>query len=378
MSDIPFIDLAAQQNRIRAKIDRRLDEVLRHGNYILGPEVQQLERELAQFSGVKHAITCGNGTDALLLALMALEIRTGDAVFCPSFTFAATAEVVPCLGATPFFVDVDENTFNLDPNSLRLAIGEARAIGLRPRCIIPVDLFGLPADYKQILEIAENEKLSVLADSAQGYGGAFHGQKTGSIGDIATTSFFPAKPLGCYGDGGALFTNDDHIAEVVISYRFHGKGADKYDNERIGMNSRLDTFQAAILLEKLAIYPDELSRRNKIAGRYSMGIKNDCIQTPFLPNGYKSAWAQYTLKAPDSNSRSIFMEALKKQGIPSVIYYPVPLHKQTAYRKFPRCSDGLATSEQLATQVFSIPFHPYLSESLQDSIIDVINNTMQQ
>lgn len=370
-----FIDLAAQQARIKDRLDARIQAVLGHGAYIMGPEVKEFERGLAAFSGVKHALGCANGTDALQLALMALKAGPGDAIFCPTFTFAATAEVVPLFGAVPVFVDVTEDSFNIDPASLERAIVAARDAGLTPRGIIPVDLFGLPADYDAIEAIAAREGLWIVADSAQGYGATYRGRRTGSIGTIATTSFFPAKPLGCYGDGGAVFTNDDDLAALMDSLRVHGKGGDKYDNVRIGLNSRLDTLQAAILLEKLAIYDDEIAARQRVAERYQAGLSN-IIATPRVPEDCVSVWAQYTLKASDSAERDRLMAALKAEGIPSVVYYPRPLHTQTAYADFPRDPAGLPVSERLAGEVFSLPMHPYLAEADQDRVIDTIRKAI--
>jgi dTDP-4-amino-4,6-dideoxygalactose transaminase len=363
-----FIDLKAQQTRIKDKIDARIATVLDHGAYILGPEVTELETKLAQFSGVKHAITCANGTDSLQLALMALGVRSGDAVFCPSFTFAATAEVVPCMGAVPVFVEVDPVSFNMDPDSLQRAINHAREIGLTPKVVIPVDLFGLPADYDAITAIVDAEGLKMIGDSAQGFGGVYRGKTTGSFGDLATTSFFPAKPLGCYGDGGAMFTDDDDLAELLISLRFHGKGDYKYNNVRIGMNSRLDTIQAAILLEKIAIYPDEIEARQRVADRYTDALQ-DVIDTPHVGNESKSIWAQYTLKTREGQNRDAIITKMKDAGVPTMVYYPMPLHTQKAYDKFPTDPVGLATSEALAKQVFSLPMHPYLDTEAQDTVI---------
>lgn len=370
---IAFIDLAAQQNRIREKLDARIAAVLDHGKYIMGPEVAEFEAELSNFCGVKHSLGCGNGTDALLLALMALGVTKGDAVFCPSFTFAATAEVVPSLGAVPVFVDVDSETFNICPDSLLRAIEQAKTLGLKPKAIIPVDLFGLPANYPAIKKIARQEGLQILVDSAQGFGGTIDGKTTVGMGDIATTSFFPAKPLGCYGDGGAVFTNDDEHADLVKSLRVHGKGSDKYDNVRIGMNSRLDTMQAAILLEKMAVYQDEIERRQVIADRYIERLK-DVIKVPHVPDGYKSVWAQFTLQARDTAHRDSLMGGLKDAGVPSVVYYPMPLHKQTAYAEFPADPKGMVVSDALAQQVFSLPMHPYMKEDDQEQIIQVLAN----
>ena len=355
-----FIDLAAQQARIRDRIDARIAAVLDHGHYIMGPEVAELEAALAEFAGTRHCLTCANGTDALLLALMALEVGRGDAVFVPSFTFAATAEVVPAVGAVPVFVDVDPVTFNMDAGSLARSVEQARAQGLRPAAVIPVDLFGLVADHDAIGEVAHAEGMRVIADAAQSFGAERHGRRAGSFGDIATTSFFPAKPLGCYGDGGALFTGDEGLAAVIDSLRVHGKGSEKYDNVRVGMNSRLDTIQAAILLEKLAILPDELEARQRVADAYAAALQN-VAEVPGVPAGVRSAWAQYTLRLPrGTNRRGDVMERLGAQGVPSAIYYPRPLHRQTAYRDMLADPAGLPVSEALAEDVLSLPMHPYL------------------
>lgn len=371
-----FIDLAAQQARIKDRLDARIQAVLAHGGYIMGPEVKEFEAALARFSGVKHVLGCANGTDALQLALMALGVRAGDAIFCPTFTFAATAEIVPLFGAVPVFVDVREDTFNIDPASLERTVAEAKRQGLRPAGVIPVDLFGLPADYDAVEAIAAQHGLWIVADSAQGYGALYKGRRTGSIGTIATTSFFPAKPLGCYGDGGAVFTDDDDLARLLDSLRVHGKGGDKYDNVRIGLNSRLDTLQAAILLEKLAIYEEEIEARQAVARRYDNALSN-LIATPTVPEGLVSVWAQYTLKAADSAQRDRIMAALKAEGIPSMIYYPRPLHTQTAYAAFPRDPAGLPVAESLAGRVLSLPMHPYLTAQEQERIVSVLAGALE-
>ena len=368
---IQFIDLAAQQSRIREKLDRRIADVLDHGKYIMGPEVAELEQQLSLFSGAKHAVTCANGTDALQIALMAIGVKAGDAVFCPSFTFAATAEVVPLLGATPVFVDVNASDFNINIESLVDAIEEAKVQGLHPAGVIPVDLFGLPASYNEIQDIADKHQLWVLSDSAQGFGSVYKGQRSGSLGDVATTSFFPAKPLGCYGDGGAIFTSNDELAALIRSFRVHGKGTHKYDNERIGVNSRLDTLQAAILLEKLAVYESEIEARQAVAARYDEGL-NDLIETPYVSNDKTSVWAQYTLKTPEQLDREKIMDGLKARGVPSVIYYPLPLHQQTAFRSGIVPPKGLSVSEALSQSVFSLPMHPYLEQEEQDTIIEAL------
>lgn len=363
-----FIDLAAQQARIKEKIDARLQDVLAHGNYIMGPEVLALEKELAEFCKAKYCISCANGTDALVLALMAMGIGPGDAVIVPSFTFAATAEA-PCLvGATPIFAEIDPETYNIDPASVSRCIRVAKEAGLTPKAIIAVDLFGLPANYLALTEIAEVEGLKLIGDSAQGWGGLIDGKMTGSFGNVTTTSFFPAKPLGCYGDGGALFTDSEELAILLQSIRVHGKGTEKYDNVRIGTNSRLDTIQAAILLEKLSIYADELDARNRVADRYTRALHNH-VKTPHIPEGYRSIWAQYTVRA---DNRDELMAKLNEAGVPSTVYYPRPLHTQSAYAAFPRDPQSLQVSEVLAKQVFSLPMHPYLAEDSQDRIIAAV------
>ena len=355
---IQFIDLAAQYQQLKTKIDARIKTVLDHGHYIMGPEVQELEEELAKYVGVKHAITCGNGTDALTLAMMVLNIKPGDAIFCPTFTFFATAEVIAFEGATPVFVDSDEATFNICPIDLEKRIQATIAEGkLIPKAIIAVDLFGLPANYPEIQKIADKYNLKLVEDAAQGFGGSIDGKRAGSFGDIATTSFFPAKPLGCYGDGGAIFTNNDEYAELLKSYRVHGKGKDKYDNVRIGMNSRLDTIQAAILLEKLAEFPTELINRNKAADNYEKSLSGK-YQAPQVPEGYISSWAQYTLV---STNRDIDMIAYKEQGIPTMIYYGTCMHEQTAFNHLGYQTGDFAVAEKLAKSVFSLPMHPYLT-----------------
>lgn len=354
---IQFIDLAAQYQHLKTKIDSRIKTVLAHGHYIMGPEVQELEDELAKYVGVKHAITCGNGTDALTLAMMVLDIKPGDAVFCPTFTFFATAEVIAFEGATPVFVDSDEATFNICPIDLEKRIQATITEGkLIPKAIIAVDLFGLPANYPEIQKIADKYNLKLVEDAAQGFGGSIDGKRAGSFGDIATTSFFPAKPLGCYGDGGAVFTNNDEYAELLKSYRVHGKGKDKYDNVRIGMNSRLDTIQAAILLEKLAEFPTELINRNKAADNYEKTLSSK-YQTPQMPDGYVSSWAQYTLV---SDNRDADMAAYKEQGIPTMIYYGTCMHEQTAFSLLGYQAGVFPIAEKLAKSVFSLPMHPYL------------------
>ena len=352
-----FIDLAAQYQHLKSKIDARIQAVLDHGQYIMGPEVGELEQQLAEYVGVKHAITCANGTDALTLAMMVLDIKQGDAVFCPTFTFFATAETIAFQHATPVFVDSDEATFNLCPADLEQKIQAVIRDGqLMPKAIVAVDLFGLPANYPAITRIAKQYNLQIIEDAAQGFGGEINGQRAGSFGDIATTSFFPAKPLGCYGDGGAVFTDNDDYAELVKSYRVHGKGADKYDNVRIGMNSRLDTIQAAILLEKLAEFPFELESRNRAADHYN-AIYSKTFKTPKLPDGYTSSWAQYTLVSVD---RAAAMDEFKSHGIPTMVYYRTCMHQQSAFKHLSYADEDLPVASQHSRQVFSLPMHPYL------------------
>ncbi|MGI6851460.1 DegT/DnrJ/EryC1/StrS family aminotransferase [Mesorhizobium sp. 1B3] len=373
---IPFIDLAAQQARIRDRVEAAMRRTLDHGAYIMGPELGELEAKLAEFCGARHAIGCSNGTDAITLVLMAKNVGQGQAVFCPSFTFAATAEVVAFLGATPYFVDIEPDTYNMDPASLKAAIGEAREAGLKPVGVISVDLFGLPADYDAIEPIVEENGLWLLSDAAQGFGGVYKDRKVGTIGVATTTSFFPAKPLGAYGDGGAVFTDDDDLAALIRSLLFHGKGEDRYDNVRIGMNGRLDSLQAGILQEKLAIFPAEIEERNRIAARYSEGFEN-LLVTPHVPEGSVSVWAQYTVRAPGKN-RDAIVAALKDKGVPTAIYYPKPLHQQTAYENFPAAAGGLPVSERVAQEVFSLPMHAYLDQETQDFIIDSVRSVLQR
>ena len=356
-----FIDLAAQYKHLKSKIDKRIQDVLDHGEYIMGPEVQELEEKLAEYVGVKHAITCANGTDALTLAMMVLNIEKGDAVFCPTFTFFATAEVIAYEGATPVFVDSDEATFNICPVDLEQRIQATIAEGkLIPKAIIAVDLFGLPAKYPEIQKIADKYNLKLVEDAAQGFGGSINGKKAGSFGDIATTSFFPAKPLGCYGDGGAIFTNNDEYAELVKSYRVHGKGRDKYDNIRIGMNSRLDTIQAAVLLEKLTSFPKELINRNKTASMYSSQLALRYV-TPHVPEGFQSSWAQYTLV---SESRDAAMTKYKQNGIPTMVYYRKCMHEQSAFSYLDYNTGDFPVAEKHARTVFSLPMHGYIGDNV--------------
>jgi len=372
---IPFIDLAAQRARLGKRLDEAMARVLEHGHYILGPEVTALEAELQSFTEAAHCITCANGTDALTLVLMAEGVGPGDAVIVPGFTFVATAETVAQLGATPVFADVHAGTFNLDTASLERGISAAKQNGLKPRAIIAVDLFGLPADYRVIGKTAQENELLLIADAAQSLGSAIGKRKAGTLADYTTTSFFPAKPLGCYGDGGAVFTDDEKRAELLRSLRFHGRGEQKYDNVRVGVNSRLDTLQAAILREKLTIFADELEVRDNIAMRYNSGLREH-VSIPECPDGYRSSWAQYTFRLEDTPQRDAVQKRCADDGIPTAVYYPVPLHRQSGYSHFPADPDGLRISEELAGTVLSLPMHPYLDKATQDRIIDTVKSAL--
>jgi dTDP-4-amino-4,6-dideoxygalactose transaminase len=371
---IPFIDLAAQRRRLGPAIDQAVARVLDHCQFIMGPEVRALEADLAAFCGARHAITCSSGTDALLLALMAKGVGPGDAVICPSFTFCATAEVVALTGATPVFADVEEASFNIDPASITRAVATACKLGLAPKAVIPVDLFGQPADHAAISAIARTENLFVLDDAAQAFGATYHNRRVGTLGDVTATSFFPAKPLGCYGDGGAVTTDDDELAAVMRSVRVHGEGRDKYDCVRVGVNARFDTIQAAVLIEKLKIFPEEIASRDRIARRYSAGLADVAI-VPGLSEGVTSVWAQYTIRLA-SGRRDDLASALKAQGIPTAIHYPKPVHRQEAYRHFPVAEGGLPVCERLAEEVISLPMHPYLDEPTQDRIIEAVRRAL--
>ena len=371
---IPFIDLAAQRRRLGASIDAAVSRVFAHCQFVMGPEVRELETQLAKFSGARHVISCSSGTDALMLVLMAKEIGPGDAVICPSFTFCATGEVVALLGATPVFAEIDAGTFNLNAQSAARAIATARKLGLKPKAIVPVDLFGLPADFAAILKVADAEGLFVLDDAAQGFGASYNNRPLGTFGLATATSFFPAKPLGCYGDGGAIFTDDDTLSETIKSLRVHGQGADKYNNVRIGMTGRLDTIQAAVLIEKLKIFADEIEARDRIARRYSEAL-GDAAIVPDVPVGYRSVWAQYTIRLAPGR-RDALAASLKAEGIPTAIYYPIPLHRQVAYRHFPADEAGLAVSERLAEEVISLPMHAYLEAPVQDRVIEAVRRAL--
>lgn len=372
---VPFIDIAAQRRRLGKSIDEAVARVLTHCQFINGPEVTALEAALAKFSGARHVVSCASGTDALLMVLMAKQVGPGDAVLCPSFTFCATGEAVALTGATPVFVDVDEATFNMDTASLKRGIATARQRGLEPRAVIPVDLFGQSADHDAIGAIAEAEGLFVLDDAAQGFGASYKGRKLGTFGLATATSFFPAKPLGCFGDGGAIFTDDDALAETLRSIRVHGQGADKYDNVRLGITGRLDTMQAAILIEKLKIFEDEIAARNEVAERYARGLGN-LVTVPRLASGCTSVWAQYTIRLPNGTNRDDFAAALRAQGIPTAIYYTKSMHQQTAYREFPVAEGGLPASERLSDDVISLPMHAYLDEATQQRVIEAVRGAL--
>jgi dTDP-4-amino-4,6-dideoxygalactose transaminase len=372
---VPFIDIAAQRRRLGKSIDEAVARVLNHCQFINGPEVAALETALAQFSGARHVVSCASGTDALLMVLMAKNVGPGDAVLCPSFTFCATGEAVALTGATPVFIDVDEATFNVDAASLERGIATARQRGLKPKAVIPVDLFGQSADHDAISAVAEAEGLFVLDDAAQGFGASYKGRKLGTFGLATATSFFPAKPLGCFGDGGAIFTDDDGLAETLRSIRVHGQGADKYDNVRLGLTGRLDTMQAAVLIEKLKIFEDEIAARNVVAERYARGLSN-VVTVPRLAPGCTSVWAQYTIRLPQGTDRDGFAAALKAQGIPTAIYYTKSMHQQTAYRDFPVADGGLPVSEKLSDDVISLPMHAYLDEPTQQRIVEAVRGAL--
>ena len=387
-----FIDLAVQQKRIKDKIDANIAAILAHGKYIMGPEIRMLENRLAEYIGVNHAIGCASGTDALLMALLAKQIGPGDAVFTSPFTFIATAEVLSLLGATPVFVDIDPQTFNIDPAKLQYAIQaiekndpsiypipaaqnahSAATTIMTPRGILAVDLFGLTADYPSIDAIAGEHDLFVIEDAAQSFGAELGAKKACSFGNIGCTSFFPAKPLGCYGDGGMCFTDDERLAEIMGSVRIHGKGHHKYDNVRIGVNGRLDTIQAGILLAKFDIFPEEFELRQKVADRYTSLLNPlSNIQTPAVPPGYKSAWAQYSVLATDENQRADLQNKLKEADIPTAIYYPKPLHLQSAFSALGYRLGDFPVSEEISRRIFSLPMHPYLAEEAQQKIAEII------
>ena len=373
---VPFIDVVSQRERLGKSIDEAVSRVLAHCQFINGPEVGELEARLAAYCGAKHVVGCASGTDALLMVLMAKGVGPGDAVLCPSFTFCATGEVVALVGATPVFVDVDATTFNMDVESFKRGIATARRLGLKPVAVIPVDLFGQSADHDAIGAVASAEGLFVLDDAAQSFGATYKGRRLGTFGLATATSFFPAKPLGCFGDGGAILTDDAEFAETLRSVRVHGQGSDKYDNVRIGLTGRLDTMQAAILIEKLTIFEDEIAARNKVADRYAQGLR-DVLAVPQVVRGCTSVWAQYTIRLPKGVDRDRFAATLKAQGIPTSIYYPKSMHQQTAYRGFPVADGGLPVSESLSGDVISLPMHAYLDEATQARVIEVVRGAVR-
>jgi len=372
---VPFIDIGAQRRRLGKSVDDAVGRVLTHCQFINGPEVTQLEAELAAYTGAKHVVSCASGTDALLMVLMAKNIGPGDAVLCPSFTFCATGEAVALTGATPVFVDVDEATYNVSADALKRGIVTAKQSGLKPRAVIPVDLFGQSADHDSIGAVADAEGLFVLDDAAQAFGATYNNRRLGTFGLATATSFFPAKPLGCYGDGGAIFTDDAQLAADLRSVRVHGQGSDKYDNVRLGLTGRLDTVQAAVLLEKLKIFEDEIAARSLVADRYARGLGN-AVSVPRLAAGCTSVWAQYTIRLPQGCDRDGFATALKAQGIPTAIYYPKSMHQQTAYRGYPVAEGGLPVSERLSDEVISLPMHAYLDEPTQQRVIAAVHDAL--
>ncbi len=365
---VPLIDLQAQRQRIGSRIEAAIKRVLDHGAYIMGPEVYEAEKRLAALCGAQHVVSCSNGTSAMVMALMAWDIGRGDAVFVPSFTFTATAEVAAIVGATPVFVDVLPDTFNMDPDSLERAIAVAEQTGLKPRVVIPVDLFGQPADHDAIRVIADTHKLYVLDDAAQSFGASYKGRKLGAIADITATSFYPSKPLGCYGDGGAVFTNNEEWAKKLMQVRVHGQGRDRNENVRIGLTARFDSIQAAVLLEKLAIFEDECAARDKIAARYDAGLKGH-VTTPFIRPDSTCVWAQYTIRSP---RRDRIVAALGAKKISTAVFYAKPIHMQPPYRGFPVAGSGLPVTEKLAQDVVSLPMHPYLAPEVQDEVIATV------
>lgn len=368
-----FRDLKTQYIVLKDEMDKAILDVVASSAYVMGPKIKEMETAFAEYVGTKHCVACNSGTDALLLALKVWDVKAGDAVFVPSFTFFASAEVIAMQGATPVFVDVDKDTFNMDVTDLERKIEQTLKAGkLKPRVIIAVDLFGLPADFKAVRKVADKHGLYVLEDGAQGFGGRIGDRKACTFGDISTTSFFPAKPVGCYGDGGAVFTDNDAWAELLESYHIHGKGSDRYDNIRIGMNSRMDSVQAAILLVKLKAFKAyELEDVNKVAARYTMKLQ-DVVKTPIVPEGFYSSWAQYTLQVDNKEVRAGLQTALKALDIPTAVYYPIPMHRQTAFNYLNLEENHCPVSDQLAETVISLPIHPYLSESDQDVICDAV------
>ena len=368
---IPFIDLKAQQERIRDDVDQRIAAVLNHGAYIMGPEVTELETELGKWAQTKHVISCSSGTDALILALLGKKLRPGQGVICPSFTFAATAESLAVLGASPVFADVDPHSFNLDPRNLSAALQAGTDAGIDVVGIMPVGLFGMPADMRAIRDFAQKKGLWIIDDAAQSFGAHYQDIPVGKLADVTCTSFFPAKPLGCYGDGGALFTDDDEVADIARSCRVHGMGETKYHNDRIGMTARLDTIQAAVLLSKLSIFKDELALRQAVADQYQDRLAEHVI-TPRLSQDATSSWAQYTIKLPQHIERQKVQDYLLSQNVPTMVYYPIPMHKQKPYERYPVANQELAITDTLCDIVLALPMHPYLQEEQIESICSAL------
>lgn len=373
-----FIDLHRQYEKLNESMRQRIDAVMQHKQFIQGPEVRELEKRLASYTGRKYVKTCASGTDALTISLMALGVKKGDAIFVPSFTFFASAESITLAGGTPVFIDCREDSFNISPDSLKEAISALKNSNeLNPKGIVAVDLFGQPAEYGEICAIARENNLFVLEDGAQGFGGKIEDKKACSFGDISATSFYPAKPLGCYGDGGAIFTDREDLAEAIDSIRNHGQGRNKYDNVRIGLNSRLDSIQAAVLLSKLELFETELSLREHVAEKYTQQLE-DVIEVPVVLNGYRSSWAQYTLKAKNHEAREKIIQALNQNEIPTAVFYPTPIHRTSVYENMPVCFQSLAVTEDLSERVFSVPMHPYLSENEVKQICNIIRECVEE
>ena len=369
---IPFIDLATQQRRLRPEIDARLNRVLDHNGYIMGPEVGELEANLCKRLNVKHTISCSSGTDALILGLLGLGVKPGDGVIVPSFTFAASAEAIAVLGAAPVFAEVETTSFNLDPDRLADAMAAGQKAGLNMVGVIPVGLFGQPAALDRIATFAQSNKLWMLDDAAQSFGATLSGNVVGTFGSATATSFFPAKPLGCYGDGGALFTNDNQLAKIARSARVHGQGADKYENERLGMTARLDTMQAAVLLAKLGIFDEELTLRQQAADRYADKLDGCGVIIPKLSATATSSWAQYVIRLPKGTDRKAVQDRMRKDGVPTAVYYQRPMHTLKPYAQYPISRGGLYITEALAADVLALPMHPYLDAATQDKVVEAL------
>jgi dTDP-4-amino-4,6-dideoxygalactose transaminase len=373
---IAFIDLAAQQARLRTQIDTRIQKVLDRGDYIMGREVGELETALSERLGSTHVISCSSGTDALILGLLGLKVRPGDGIIVPSFTFAASAESIAVLGASPVFAEVEEASFNLDPCLLEDALEAGKKAGLNMVGVMAIGLFGQPANLPAIEAFAAQNGLWLLDDAAQSFGASWANKPVGQFGEVTATSFFPAKPLGCYGDGGAVFTKDEKIAEIARSCRVHGQGSDKYENVNIGMTARLDTMQAAILLAKLEIFDDELAKRQQVAEIYHK-LLDDVAEAPQLAPSATSSWAQYVIRLPRETDREAIQAAMREQGVPTAIYYPRPMHTQPVYMRYPVTLSGLSLTEKLANEVLALPMHPYLEKQTQIQIVAALQNSLE-